>query len=152
MLEEQGVIVAVDDTHAWVETQRQSSCGSCGVNKSCGTSVLQKVLGQKRTRLKVLNQSNYQPGDAVVLGLQEDALVKGSLLMYGLPLLTMFASALVGAVLFYLYQWTYTEPFKILFSLIGLFAGFYLIARMNQGLNRNPAYQAVILRKLDSLG
>jgi sigma-E factor negative regulatory protein RseC len=149
MLEEKAIVVKTDQQFAWVETQRQSTCGSCSVNKGCGTSVLQKVLGQKRTRLKVPNQSNYRVGDTVVLGLQENALLKGSLLMYGLPLVFMFGFALLGAAIFFLYDWSYSEPAKIGFSLTGLVLGFIAIARKNKGINQDPDYQAIILRKLD---
>jgi len=150
MLEEKAIIVETDQDFAWVETQRQSTCGACSVNKGCGTSVLQKVLGQKRTRLKVLNQNNYETGEAVVLGLQESALIKGSLLMYGLPLIAMFGFALLGAGIFFLYEWQYTEPAKIGFSLSGLVIGFLTIARMNKGISRNSDFQAVILRRLET--
>lgn len=150
MIEEKAFVVETDSEYAWVETQRQTTCNSCGVKKACGTSVLQKVLGQKRTRLKVLNPNHYKAGDAVVLGLQENALVKGSLLMYGLPLLFMFGFAILGYLIFVLYGIAYSEPAKIGFSLAGLAMGFVYIARMNKGINVDPKYQAVILRKFDS--
>jgi len=150
MLEEKAIIVRTEQDYAWVETQRQSSCGSCNVNKGCGTTVLQKVLGNKRTFLKALNQHQYGVGDTVVLGLQENALIKGSLLMYGLPLVFMFGFAILGAGIFFLYQWQYTETAKILFSLTGLAAGFLAISRMSNNINQNVDFQAVILRRLES--
>jgi len=150
MLEEKAIIVKTEQEFAWVETQRQSSCGSCNVNKGCGTTVLQKVLGNKRNLLKVLNQRQYEVGDTVVLGLQDNALIKGSLLMYGLPLLFMFGFAILGAGIFFLYQWQYTETAKIIFTLTGLAVGFLTISRMNNGINQNKDFQAVILRRLDS--
>jgi len=150
MLEEKAIIVKTEQEYAWVETQRKSSCGTCNVNKGCGTTVLQKVVGNKRTLLKVLNQDQYQVGDTVVLGLQDNALIKGSLLMYGLPLLFMFGFAILGAGVFFLYESPYTEGAKIIFSLTGLAAGFLTISRKNSDINRNKDFQAVILRRLDS--
>ncbi len=148
MIKENALIVETENEFAWVETQRQSTCGSCSVNKGCGTAVLQKVLGQKRTRLKVLNPRQYEAGDEVVLGLRENALLKGSFLMYGLPLVFMFGFAMLGYMIFFLYGWPYGEPAKIGFSLSGLAIGFLVIARMNRAIGRDADYQAVILQKL----
>jgi sigma-E factor negative regulatory protein RseC len=150
MIEEKALIVKTDDHFAWVETQRQTTCSTCSASKGCGTSVLQKVLGQKRTHLKVLNPNHYREGDTVILGLREDALVKGSFLMYGSPLLFMFGFAMLGYLIFSLYGWTYGELAKIGFSLSGLVIGFAYIARINNGIATDPTYQAVILRKADS--
>lgn len=149
MIEEKALIVETENEFAWVETQRQTTCGSCQANKGCGTSVLQKVLGQKRTRLKVLNPSQYETGETVILGLREDALVKGSFLMYGSPLLFMFGFAMIGYAIFFLYGWAYSELAKIGFSLLGLIIGFVYIALKNKGIASSPTYQAVILRKAD---
>ena len=119
MIEEKAIIVAVDNDFAWVETQRRSTCSACQVNKGCGTSLLSNVLGQKRTRLRLKNPDGYQAGDQVVLGLEEGALVKGSLLLYALPLVFMFVSAMLGYSIFFLYNIVYSEGYKIIFSFDG---------------------------------
>ncbi|MDH3327360.1 MAG: SoxR reducing system RseC family protein [Gammaproteobacteria bacterium] len=145
VLKEKALIVDVVDGIAWVETQRKSSCGSCQAKKSCGTSVLQKVLGNKRNLLKVSNPDNFSVGDEVVLGLQEDALVKGSLLLYALPLLTMFIFAFVGIFLFRFLGAEFTEGYSILFSLTGLGVGFWYVALSSRKLANDINYQARIL-------
>ena len=149
MIEENALIVHTEKDIAWVETERKSTCTSCSVKKGCGTSVLQKVLGQKRTQLQVLNPNHYMVGDTVVLGMQEIALLKGSLLLYGLPLLFMFLGAVTGYAIFFLYDLQYGELPKIFFSLSGLVIGFVYVAKFNRNIKNDPAYQAVILRKAD---
>jgi len=148
MIEEKALIVEAYDDVAWVETQRQSTCSACQVQKGCGTSVLHKVLGQKRTRLQVMNPNRYEVGDEVVLGLQENALIKGSLMLYALPLLFMFGFAMLGYVVFFLYEITYTEGFKILFSISGLAAGFFWVSKYSKKISNDPNFQAVILSKI----
>ena len=150
MLKENAFIVDIENDVAWVETQRKTSCGSCQARKSCGTSVLQKVLGNKRTRLKVNNPKNYGVGDEVVLGLREDALVKGSLLLYALPLVMMFGFALIGVLLFQVFDTEFSEGFSILFSLTGLGFGFLYVAKSSKNLVDNSKYQAEILEKTGS--
>ena len=99
MIEETAQVVALDGADLLLQTQRQSTCGSCAVKSGCGTSVVAGIVGQKITRLKVRNTLGAKPGDTVLLGLQEQALVTGSLLVYVLPLLLMLAGALGGEAL-----------------------------------------------------
>jgi len=150
MIEEKAFIIEIHDDIAWVETQRKSTCSTCQVKKACGTSVLQKVLGNKRTRLQVLNPKHFDVGDEVVLGLQENALIKGSLILYALPLLMMFAFAILGYVAFSLYEINYTEGFKILFSLGGLVSGFIWVSQFSKNISKDPDFQAVILSRADN--
>ena len=96
MIEERAQVVAVEGDNAWLQTQRQSSCGSCEVKSGCGTSVLAGVVGQKISRLKVANTLHAKVGDEVMLGMTEHALVTGSLLIYGVPLLMLLLGALAG--------------------------------------------------------
>ncbi len=151
MLKENAFIVEVDNDIAWVETQRKSSCHACSARSSCGTSVLQKVLGNRRTRLKVSNPQHFSVGDEVVLGLQEQALVKGSFLLYVLPLFSMFGFAGIGALLFQFFSLAYTEGYTILFSLFGLGVGFWYVALSSRKLAGNADYQAKILQKIENV-
>ena len=151
MLKENAFIVDVVDGVAWVETQRKSSCSSCQAKKSCGTPVLQKVLGKKRNILKVNNPDNYSIGDEVILGLQENALVKGSLLLYALPLLMMFIFAFIGVFLFRFAGEEITEGYSILFSLTGLGVGFWYVALSSRRLANDSCYQARILEKIENV-
>jgi len=147
MIEEKAIIVDVSEDVAWVETQRKSTCSSCQVQKGCGTSVLHNVLGKKRTRLQVLNPKHFQVGDEVVLGLQETALIKGSLMLYTLPLFFMFGFAVLAYGAFSLYDIEFTEGFEILFSLSGLAFGFIWVSNYNKNIADDPNFQAVILSK-----
>jgi len=149
LLKEKAFIVGVEDGVAWVETQRKTSCGSCQARKSCGTSVLQKVLGNKRTQLKVNNPHYYSVGDEVVLGLNEGALVKGSLLLYALPLFAMFGFAFAGFILFRFLGAEFSEGYSILFSLAGLGLGFWYVALSSRRLADDVDYQAEILEKVE---
>jgi len=151
LLKENAFVVDVADGVAWVETQRKSTCGSCAARNGCGTSVLQKVMGNKRTRLKVDNPNQYSVGDEVILGLQENALIKGSLLLYALPIVAMFGFSLIANVIFNNLNIAFTEGYSILFSLIGLMFGFWLVMKSSGKLRNNESYQAKILEKVVSI-
>lgn len=150
MLEENAVVVELDGEHAWIETERQTACGSCSVNKGCGTSVISKVLGNKRTRVRALNRAGAIRGDHVVVGVEQQALVRGSLAVYMLPLLGMFLAALLGAALSSAMGWEYSEGWRVLFSIAGLTAGFAALYRFSAKAASNPTYQAVVLRRQES--
>ncbi len=144
MIEETAHVVEAEGEYAWVETQRRSSCGSCAV-KGCGTGALSKIFGGRSQRLKVLNPVHAKPGDQVVLGIREWDLLKGSLTVYLLPLLTLFGGALLGEVL--APQWGgEAETLSVLFGVLGLGGGFVWLWRYNRVLASKGQLVAVILR------
>ena len=146
MIEETGHVVAVEGEHAWVETERRSSCSSCSA-KGCGTGALSKVIGTKVQRMKVLNPVDSQVGDTVILGIEEGVLIRGSLMVYIMPLLLMLAGGLLGQAL--APQWgTEPEGPSLLFGLLGLVAGFLWLRRYHRRIVNDPRYSAVILRKV----
>ncbi|OGT20227.1 MAG: hypothetical protein A2V90_03625 [Gammaproteobacteria bacterium RBG_16_57_12] len=146
MIEETAQVVAVDGEYAWVETRRKTTCGNCAANTGCGTSVLQKVLGQKRNRLKVINHAAAQVGDEVVIGIQEQALVRGSLMVYMVPLLAMLAAAMLGEQ-FAAARQTDSELTVTISGLAGLLLGYLWLRHITVRIGQDERYQAVILRK-----
>ena len=63
MIEETAIVVKCEGKFAWVEAQRQTTCGNCAASKGCGTSVLAKVVGKKAARMRALNPIEAQLGD-----------------------------------------------------------------------------------------
>ncbi|MBE9567423.1 MAG: SoxR reducing system RseC family protein [Proteobacteria bacterium] len=95
MIEEQAQVIAVEDGQLILQAQTQSACGSCSAKNGCGTSLLSKVVGRKFSRFQASNDINAKVGDTVVVGLSEDALLKGSLVMYLIPIISMLGFALI---------------------------------------------------------
>jgi sigma-E factor negative regulatory protein RseC len=146
MIEETAHVVGVEDGHAWVETERRSSCGSCSA-KGCGTGALSKILGTKVQRLKVRDPLGTEVGDTVILGIEEGVLLHGSLMVYIVPLLLMLAGGLLGEAL--APQWgTQPEGLSLIFGLLGLGGGFLWLRSYNLRVAKDPRYTAVILRKI----
>ncbi|MGM0594512.1 MAG: SoxR reducing system RseC family protein [Pseudomonadota bacterium] len=150
MIEQSAHVVALEGEFAWVETERQSSCSSCAT-KGCGTGALSKVLGARRQRLRVANPVGAKTGDTVVLGIREEALLQGSLMVYILPLILMLAGGLLGEML--APQWLLpAEGMSLFFGGLGLLLGFILLRRFNRRAEQDPRFNAVILRKETPLG
>jgi sigma-E factor negative regulatory protein RseC len=147
MIEETGQVVDVQGAFAWIESERSSTCGACNVRKGCGTAVLAKVLGQRRVHLRVINRINARVGDAVVIGISESGLVRGSLAVYAVPLAGLFAGAIGGDVLGTYYFSGGSDLLAITGALAGLAAGLFWLKRFSRRTEKDAAYQPVILRK-----
>lgn len=96
MIEETARVVAVENGQLLLEAQTKAACNACAAKQGCGTSVLSKWVGRKFTRFQAPNTVNAQVGDEVVVGLAEEAMLKGSVLVYLLPLLAMIGFALIA--------------------------------------------------------
>jgi len=147
MIEETGQVVDVQGEYAWIESERTSTCGVCNERRGCGTSVLAKVFGQRKVHLRVLNRVNARVGDAVVIGIPESGLLRGSLAVYAAPLSGLFAGALAGDLLGGLFFPGNPDPASIAGALAGLAAGLFWLKRFSQRRERDAAYQPVILRR-----
>lgn len=143
MIEESGRVVAVDGAFAWIETRRKTACGSCSAKAGCGTSVLDKVFGQRMNRIRALNQVEARVGDEVIIGLSESALVRGSFAVYATPLVGLFA----GAGLATAWSGADGEGLAILGGVLGLAAGFLVVRRFSRRIQTDRNYQPVVLRQ-----
>lgn len=141
MLAEKARVVALEPGIIWVETQAQSGCGSCAENSECGTGLLQKYLQTSQyLRIEVSNgdEARYQIGSELELGLDEGVMVRGSLLLYLLPLIGLLVGSGVGYNLG-------GELSSIVAGILGMF-GSAAAVRWHANRNRfNPDYHPVIL-------
>ncbi len=150
MLSEVGRIVALESDSVWVETIRRSTCGTCQAQKGCGHGILNSIGDGRRSFVRVLpgkvQLRDCQVDDSVRISIPEAVLLRGSLIVYLLPLLCMLAGALL-AVNF----GTGTEDvLAALGAIAGLVAGFAIV-RWHGLRHRNDAsYQPVLVEVLES--
>lgn len=143
MIEEQGRVVAVEPGAVWVETLRRSSCCGCAAKAGCGQGVLDKLgLGARRGHVRALSDLQLSVGDAVVIGVREDLLVRASLLVYLLPLVGLFAGALLAERL------AVGEPLVILAAVAGLLLAWFGVRWRSVRTADDPALQPVVVRAL----
>lgn len=143
MIEESGRVVALEAGAVWVETLRKSTCSSCSANAGCGQGLMDKLgVGRNRGLVRALSDLQLQVGDSVVIGVHEDLLLRGAFLVYLLPLVSLFAAALVA-------QWLgLPEPLVILFGLAGLALAWWVIHLRSRRNADDPALQPVVVRAL----
>jgi sigma-E factor negative regulatory protein RseC len=147
MIEEQAQVVDIKEGHLILRAQTQSSCGACEVSKGCGTSLLAKVVGRKFTHFQAENNVNAKVGDTVIVGIAEDALLKGSIIMYVLPIFGMLAFALF-ADYFFLSNMQSRDLVIAASSVVGLIAGALLSKCYFQLRSSEQLFSPVILRKI----
>lgn len=118
MVEETAKVLKVEGDTVWVQAIQQSACGSCQAQKGCGHSLLAKV-GQKQIDLPVArNDLDVQVNDQVIIGVPEQAILRSSLIMYGIPLFFMMVVALLSTA------FKAAEGITILLSFVALLLGF----------------------------
>lgn len=149
MITEEAVIVSIDNDETWIETQRKSVCGQCSANKGCGTSVLSKVVGNKHSTMKAINKIDARVGDQVVVGLSEEALLKGASMTYLLPLLYLIGFSILGQWVSTYLQLQDNELLVIIFAAAGFYLGFRHVKRFSRSISTNEQYQPVILNKIN---
>ncbi len=91
MIEELAVVVKIENHQVWVESEGNSACGGCQQKTSCTTNALGNVL--KKKSVPVDSEIQLQTGDKVMIAIDENLLLRASLLLYLLPLVALFTGA-----------------------------------------------------------
>jgi sigma-E factor negative regulatory protein RseC len=141
MIETPATVVDVKPGVAWVETVRQSACGHCESAGSCGTSVLAKLFGAPRSRLRIDDAQGLRLGEQVVIGIPDGTLVRASFVAYLIPLLVLIAAAGLATRL------GAGEGAVALTGLAGLGIGLWLSGRLTGGPSARARYRPVLVRR-----
>ena len=146
MIEEQAQVVDIKGDQLVLQAQTKSACGSCAANKGCGTSVLSKVVGRKFSHFQARNDVGASVGDTVIVGISEDALLKGSAMIYIVPIMTMLFFALMAE--FLLTPAQHHDLIVAVSALTGLAAGSVVARGYFHRRSRTQMYSPVVLRKI----
>lgn len=147
MIEEVGIVVSVQGDLAEVEGQRRGTCGGCAANGACGTSLIARHFGRKRLLLSAYNDIGAEPGDRVVLGLPEGALLEASFVTYIVPLLAMIGGGVAGERLAGLLLPEYTRVTSVLGGVVALAAALRWLGRFVRARRSGHHYRPTILRR-----
>ena len=141
MIEEPGRVVAVEPGAVWVETQRKSTCSGCSARHGCGQGLMDRLgVRERRGLVRALTERRLQLGDSVIIGIREDMLLRGAVLVYLFPILVLFAAALLAASL------SAPEPYVILAGLGGFLLSWLVVRARSLRAAGDCALQPVVLR------
>ncbi|MDF9391595.1 MULTISPECIES: SoxR reducing system RseC family protein [Methylococcus] len=143
MIEEEAMVTEVEEHSIWVEKVQKSACGSCA--QGCSTSLVARLFDSKPLRLRVATEAPVSPGDRVIIGVEEGALLAGSFRMYLLPLFSLLGGALLGKQLAEHGLFVSADVGSIVGGLLGLGLTFVLL-KYRPGLQRQGLHPVYIRR------
>lgn len=91
MATEEGVILKIDSSTAWVKTQKTKACEGCSSQGACSV-----MGGGENMEVQAINAAGGQVGDRVVLSFDTSSLLKASFLLYIFPIICMLLGAFAG--------------------------------------------------------
>ncbi len=151
MITEEAEVIAVEGDHAWVEALRRTACGSCTASKGCGTGIVARFFTGRKMRIRVDNEIAAVVGDRVLVAIADEVLVRGSLMAYMFPLLSLFAGALLGDILQPLFADPEGEGLVIFLGFTGLLIGCLCLRRFSHILAKDDRYNARIVERLSAV-
>ncbi|MBV1931818.1 MAG: SoxR reducing system RseC family protein [Porticoccaceae bacterium] len=144
MIKETTTIVDVEPHYLWVEGVQRSTCGSCTARAGCGQRLLacvQARTSRVRVLLSATDTTHYRVGEDIEIGIPDDVVVKGSLLIYLLPLLGLMSSA--GLVDY----WFHREVFTVGAAVVGLLGGGLVVRAVSLLLSKDSRLQPRVLER-----
>jgi sigma-E factor negative regulatory protein RseC len=150
MIEEQALILSVESQSnpqvsiATLEIERKTACGLCGKTRGCGNAMWGKLFAHQSSAFKAQNAINATVGQSVIVGINEQALLKSALLLYLLPLATMLIAAFIAM------QIHSSDLSAIVGAIAGLLLGFIWVKGYSTSNQYFLLQQPVILRLVDA--
>jgi sigma-E factor negative regulatory protein RseC len=144
MITEPATVTRVAGGVAWVRCEAQQACQRCAEGRGCGGGALGRLLGDRLRLVRVASSDmDLRVGEGVVIGLGETALVRAALVMYLVPLLTLFAGAAIvhrlsGGL----------DPLVVVGGAAGLLVGLVYARRFGVRHGSDRRYHPVVLGRL----
>jgi sigma-E factor negative regulatory protein RseC len=145
MLTEEGVVEKLLQQKARIRIRRRSSCANCESRGLCHT------LNDREATLEVDNHLRAQVGDRVEISIPAQSLLKVSLLVYILPIVTLIFGAYAGQVWAQARQMAPTIP-SIVAGGVALGLTFWVLKRLERTAQEKNRYQPRMTRILLSVG
>ena len=144
MIEEEAIVISKDKEFAEVDIIRTKPCGLCGKTQGCGNSIWGKVFSFKKRKIQIRNNINAKLGEKVKLIIEENYLLKASLLLYGVPLFFLF-----GGMIAFEYFFEAANDLVVFFGgALGLSIGIILLKFITVQ-NHTKLFSEAILAKLN---
>ncbi len=89
MLEETGIVTKVDGNMAMVLVQKKSACDGCSVEGACKAT-------PEGMEIEALNAVHAKVGQRVKILMTPGEYLKGTIIVYGVPLIVFIAGAIFG--------------------------------------------------------
>ncbi len=125
--------------------EQQTSCSSCSSQKSCGTGIVSKAVGNKSLQWNLTSDKPVSEGQVVEIGFPERNLLQSAATVYIIPLIMMLVGALLG-------QWWIApwlgggEGSVILLSMLFIALGVMISKRVAHTLEAKDSHHVTLIR------
>ena len=136
-MEETGKVVSVEGVRAVVSVPRKGVCDHCTAG-TCNVS-------DSGVRIEAINEAGASVGQTVRVSMRPYTYVKGSMLLYGVPAISLIAGAVLGSEL--ISQWLpgMDKQGVAAITAFGLFGiSFLAIKAALKGAGKSTKHQAVV--------
>lgn len=89
MIEETGVVVRTEGITATVLVQKRGACDGCTATGTCAST-------QEGMEIEALNPVQAKSGQTVKVSIQSMTYLKGTMLVYGFPMIALIGGAVIG--------------------------------------------------------
>ena len=142
MIREIVTISAVEQDCIWVEATPKSACGACAARSGCGQRLLGKLMAKPnlvRVPLQPHQSHQLTVGEQVEVGVPEEVLVSGSVMLYLIPVLVLMLFAGLATML------AWSDGAVAASALLGLLLGAWGVSRHAQRHSRE--YSPVLVQQ-----
>ena len=139
-MRETGKIISTRRDRAEVEVAARGECEHCTAHGICNWT------GTSTRKVLAVNKVGAGTGDTVELEMTEGTGAKTNLLVFGIPVLLMFAGVLIGGLVLRRDMWS-----GILAG-VGLALGFGIVKVIDIAVNRSGRSLPVVVRRADEGG
>lgn len=133
------VVSHIEDGYAFLKASASEGCGGCASKSACGKFSL--FSDTPDLNLKIANTLGLQKGDSAIVSIPSDKLLLGTLLVYLLPLLSLFFFAILGKILI-------DETASIVFGVAGLFLALFAVKKFIAYRSVTRQFEPKLLRKI----
>ncbi|MBC8413360.1 MAG: SoxR reducing system RseC family protein [Nitrospira sp.] len=138
MIVEIGVVKKTEGIHAMVIVQKKSSCESCNSGGACSQS-------PEGVEMLALNTAKAVAGQTVKVTMRAHTYVKGTMLLYGIPMILFIAAAIIGQGMGEKYFPSFNpEIISAVSAFTVLFLSFVVIKLLMRNSEKKTEYQPVI--------
>lgn len=144
MIEELALVVKIENHQVWVESGQNSACGGCLQKASCTANAIGSVL--KKKPVPVDSDIHLKTGDQVMIAIDENLLLRASLLLYLAPLIALFTGA--GMADWLLADARYADLWTAGSAVVSFMVSLWLINKAQSLLILNYYARPVVVRKV----
>jgi len=138
MIEEIGVVMKTEGETARVAVQKRGACEGCTAKGACEST-------SDGMEIEALNPVHAKEGETVKVMLQAGTYLKGSIIVYGLPLVLFIAGAIAGKNIGDAYfPNSSSDLVAAIFGFISLIASLIAVKIWSRKLESNAEYKPVI--------